>query len=130
MGRAVPPADEERKPGNLRLRDLERLPLEEGSVGSGARSGKDLGQPEPGIAEPLSRGLHVAHEDRPPERSEVRPLAQFRDLDMMRRIIDAVGAIGGDDARAYLELIASGHEVPAVRDLAAGALACGARISM
>ena len=49
-------------------------------------------------------------------------LAEFRNLDMMRRIIDAIGGIGGDDARAYLELVATGHEVPAVRDLAAGAL--------
>jgi hypothetical protein len=49
-------------------------------------------------------------------------LAEFRDLDMMRRIIDAVGAIGGEDARAYLELVAAGHEVSAVRDLATAAL--------
>lgn len=49
-------------------------------------------------------------------------LAQFRDLDMMRRVIDAIGAIGGDDARAYLEMVASGHDVPAVRELAQGAL--------
>ena len=49
-------------------------------------------------------------------------LAEFRDLDLMRRVIDAIGAIGGDEARAYLELVASGHDVPAVRDLAADAL--------
>jgi hypothetical protein len=49
-------------------------------------------------------------------------LARFDDVDMMRRIIDAVGAIGGDDARAYLELIAGGHDVPAIRDLARSAL--------
>jgi hypothetical protein len=41
----------------------------------------------------------------------------------MRRIVDAIGLIGGDDARAYLEMVASGHEVPAVRELAEGALA-------
>jgi hypothetical protein len=59
------------------------------------------------------------------EPSAVRPLielAQFKDLDMMRRIIDAVGTIGGDDAHAYLELVASGHDVPIIRELAAQAL--------
>jgi hypothetical protein len=49
-------------------------------------------------------------------------LAQFRDLDLMRRIVDAVGAIGGDDAHAYLELVASGHDVKGIRELAASAL--------
>jgi hypothetical protein len=49
-------------------------------------------------------------------------LAQFNDLDMMRRIIDAVGAIGGDEARSYLELVASGHSVPLIRELAEKAL--------
>ena len=55
----------------------------------------------------------------------VQPLtemAQFKDLDMMRRVIDAVGMIGGEDARAYLDLIASGHDVPEVRALAKDAL--------
>jgi hypothetical protein len=55
----------------------------------------------------------------------VRPLtelAKFRDLDLLRRIIDAVGAIGGEEARAYLDLIASGHEVPIIRELAQKAL--------
>jgi hypothetical protein len=49
-------------------------------------------------------------------------LAQFRDLDMMRRIIDAVGAIGGEEAAGYLDVVANGHDVPAVRELAAEAL--------
>jgi hypothetical protein len=49
-------------------------------------------------------------------------LAEFRDLDMMRRIIDAVGAIGGEEAAAYLDVVASGHDVQAVRELAAEAL--------
>jgi hypothetical protein len=49
-------------------------------------------------------------------------LAQFKDLDLMRRIIDAVGTIGGDDARAYLELVAEGHDVPIIRELAQQAL--------
>jgi hypothetical protein len=49
-------------------------------------------------------------------------LGQFHDLDMMRRIIDAVGAIGGEEARSYLELVASGHDNPAIRELATQAL--------
>ena len=49
-------------------------------------------------------------------------LGQFNDLDMMRRVIDAIGAIGGDEARAYLEMVADGHDVPGVRALAKDAL--------
>lgn len=49
-------------------------------------------------------------------------LAQFRDLDMMRRIIDAVGAIGGEEAAAYLDVVSSGHDVQAIRELASEAL--------
>jgi hypothetical protein len=49
-------------------------------------------------------------------------LAPFDDLAMMRLIIDAVGAIGGDEAKSYLELVASGHDVPEIRDLAKQAL--------
>jgi hypothetical protein len=59
------------------------------------------------------------------DRRAVKPLVdlvEFSDLDMMRRIIDAVGMIGGDEARDYLEFVASGHETPAVRELAAAAL--------
>jgi hypothetical protein len=59
------------------------------------------------------------------DRRAVKPLVdmvEFSDLDMMRRIIDAVGMIGGDEARDYLEFVASGHETPAVRQLAKDAL--------
>jgi len=59
------------------------------------------------------------------DRRAVKPLVdlvEFSDLDMMRRIIDAVGMLGGDEARDYLEFVASGHETPAVRELAAAAL--------
>jgi hypothetical protein len=55
----------------------------------------------------------------------VRPLAElghFNDLDMMRRVIDAIGAIGGEEARAYLEMVAGGHDVPGIRALAKDAL--------
>ncbi len=59
------------------------------------------------------------------DRRAVKPLVdmvEFSDLDMMRRIIDAVGMLGGDEARDYLEFVASGHETPAVRELAVEAL--------
>jgi HEAT repeats len=59
------------------------------------------------------------------DRRAVKPLtqlAEFKDLDLMRRIIDAVGAIGGDEAHDYLELVATGHEVPIIRELAQQAL--------
>src|SRR5262249_11703785 len=59
------------------------------------------------------------------DRRAVRPLidrASFNDLDLMRRIIDAVGALGGDEARSYLELLATGHDVPIIRELAQKAL--------
>jgi len=59
------------------------------------------------------------------DRRAIKPLtdlAAFKDLDLMRRIIDAVGSIGGDDAHAYLELVASGHDVPIIRELAQQAL--------
>jgi len=60
------------------------------------------------------------------DRRAVKPLtqlAEFKDLDLMRRIIDAVGAIGGDEAHDYLELVATGHQVPIIRELAQQALA-------
>ena len=60
------------------------------------------------------------------DRRAVKPLtelAEFKDLDLMRRIIDAVGSIGGDEAHDYLELVATGHEVPIIRELAQQALA-------
>jgi hypothetical protein len=40
----------------------------------------------------------------------------------MRRILDALAALGGDDAQSYLELVSSGHEDPRIRALAAAAL--------
>jgi HEAT repeat protein len=49
-------------------------------------------------------------------------LSKFRDLPTMVRVIDAVSAIGGEEARSYLELVASGHEVPEMREVAAKAL--------
>jgi hypothetical protein len=55
----------------------------------------------------------------------VRPLtevARFRDLGDLPKILDALAAIGGDESRAYLEFVASGHESVEIRDLAKQAL--------
>jgi hypothetical protein len=55
----------------------------------------------------------------------VKPLIdtiEFKDLQQMAKILDAVGQIGGEEARAYLDFVASGHEVPEVRALAKAAL--------
>jgi hypothetical protein len=55
----------------------------------------------------------------------VRPLtevAHFRDVGDLPKILDALAAIGGDEARAYLEFVASGHDNREVRELAKEAL--------
>lgn len=55
----------------------------------------------------------------------VKPLtevARFRDLSDLPKILDAVSAIGGDQARVYLEFVTSGHESSEMRDLAKQAL--------
>jgi hypothetical protein len=49
-------------------------------------------------------------------------LAHFRELDELPKILDALSAIGGDEARAYLEFVASGHDNPEMRKLAEEAL--------
>jgi HEAT repeats len=50
-------------------------------------------------------------------------MAEFKDLAMMRRVVDAVGSIGGDEAVSYLELVAQGHDDPQIREMAEQALA-------
>jgi hypothetical protein len=59
------------------------------------------------------------------DRRAVEPLTRqtrFRDLDGMRKVVDAVASLGGDEARSYLEFVASGHEEREIRDLAREAL--------
>jgi hypothetical protein len=59
------------------------------------------------------------------DRRAVGPLTRqtrFRDLDGMRKVVDAVASLGGDEARSYLEFVASGHEEREIRDLAREAL--------
>ena len=55
----------------------------------------------------------------------VKPLtevARFRDVSDLPKVLDALAAIGGDEARSYLEFVASGHESPEMRDLAKQAI--------
>ena len=49
-------------------------------------------------------------------------LASFAEWEQLPKIIDAVSKIGGDEATAYLELVASGHQSPIIRDMAKKAL--------
>jgi len=55
----------------------------------------------------------------------VKPLTdavEFKDTGSMRRILDAIAALGGDEADSYLDLVASGHEDERIRALAQSAL--------
>jgi len=59
------------------------------------------------------------------DKRAVRPLtevARFRDLGDLPKVLDALALIGGDEARAYLEFVASGHDSSEIRDLAKQAL--------
>ncbi len=59
------------------------------------------------------------------DKRAVRPLtevARFRDLSDLPKVLDALAAIGGDEARSYLEFVASGHDSVEIRDLAKQAL--------
>jgi hypothetical protein len=59
------------------------------------------------------------------DRRAVRPLtevARFRDLGDLPKVLDALAMIGGDEARSYLEFVASGHDSSEIRDLAKQAL--------
>lgn len=55
----------------------------------------------------------------------VRPITEsvrFRDVRELPKVIDAMSRIGGDEAKAWLELVATGHESQEMRDLAQKAL--------
>src|SRR5262249_41725526 len=55
----------------------------------------------------------------------VKPLtevARFAETGELPKVLDALGAIGGDEARAYLEFVSSGHADPEMRQLAKDAL--------
>jgi hypothetical protein len=55
----------------------------------------------------------------------VKPLTsrvKFQDTEELRKILDPVAAMGGEEARAFLEFVASGHEDADIRKLARRAL--------
>ena len=55
----------------------------------------------------------------------VHPLteaAQFRDWSELPKVLDARASIGGPEARAYLEFVATGHESDEIREMAKRAL--------
>jgi hypothetical protein len=47
---------------------------------------------------------------------------KFGDVDELRKLIDPIAAMGGDEARAFLEFVASGHEDADIRKMAKTAL--------
>lgn len=89
----------------------------------------------PAAVPPLTQRLHS--EDAAVVRRTIGQLVELRDpraveplIDLsrgknhgfVREIIYAVGALGGDEAEAYLDTVAAGHDQPAVRQAAAEAL--------
>ena len=59
------------------------------------------------------------------DRRAVKPLTEvskFGALDELPKIVDAVANIGGPEARAYLEFVATGHDRKEIRELARGLL--------
>jgi len=59
------------------------------------------------------------------DRRAVKPLTQlseFRDTARMAKVLDAIGALGGEEARDYLEFVSTGHEDADIRNLASEAL--------
>lgn len=59
------------------------------------------------------------------DRSAVKPLTRlssFQDTARMAKVLDAIGSLGGQEARDYLEFVSSGHEDADIRNLAAEAL--------
>jgi hypothetical protein len=59
------------------------------------------------------------------DRRAVKPLtrlSRFEDTARMAKVLDAIGSLGGQEARDYLEFISTGHEDADIRNLAAEAL--------
>jgi hypothetical protein len=59
------------------------------------------------------------------DRRAVKPISRivrFQETDELPKVIDALGALGGDEARAYLEFVLSAHDDPEIRTLAREAL--------
>jgi hypothetical protein len=49
-------------------------------------------------------------------------LADLRDTEHMAKILDAIGTIGGQEAKDYLEFVSTGHEDADIRNIASEAL--------
>ncbi|MCB9557578.1 MAG: HEAT repeat domain-containing protein [Deltaproteobacteria bacterium] len=71
-------------------------------------------------------GALVAIGDRQAVKS-LTALAEFRDTERLAQLIDAIGQLGGSEARGFLEFIAGGHEDADLRRMAQQALARMAR---
>jgi len=59
------------------------------------------------------------------DRRAVKPLtrlADFKDTARMAKLLDAIGSLGGPEAKEYLEFVASGHDDADIRNLASEAL--------
>ncbi|MSP61115.1 MAG: HEAT repeat domain-containing protein [Myxococcales bacterium] len=59
------------------------------------------------------------------DRRAVKPIteaARFHDVAELPKVIDAAAALGGDQARAYLDFVATGHPDPEIQALAREAL--------
>jgi hypothetical protein len=53
---------------------------------------------------------------------ELIEISRGKDPGFLRELVYALGAIGGEEAEAYLYTMAQGHDQPAVRDAARQAL--------
>lgn len=53
----------------------------------------------------------------------ITELARFQDVSELPKVIDALGALGGSQSRAYLEFVVSAHDDSEMRQLAQAALA-------
>jgi len=53
---------------------------------------------------------------------ELIEISRGKDPGFLRELVYALGAIGGDEAQAYLYTMSQGHDQPAVRDAARQAL--------
>ena len=66
-------------------------------------------------------GALVAIGDRSAVKALTR-LSSFEDTARMAKVLDAIGSLGGQEARDYLEFVSTGHEDADIRNLAAEAL--------
>ncbi|MBI2891975.1 MAG: HEAT repeat domain-containing protein [Deltaproteobacteria bacterium] len=113
--RALAARDDDVKITAARLLALRR------TRGAGAKITKLLSSPRSQVRD-AAIGALIELKDQ----SAVRPLiesARSDDPDAQLRIVEALGAIGGTESAAYLELLASGTDEPQLREAAARARA-------